>query len=279
MSSAGARVQPACRRFTTLIYAGHRTHASHRKMRERRELPRSSDARSARRPERIVHLEDSPTRGHALVTRATHASSLVSLPIVGWDRLPAIIGCLSRRPRRSRIAQRAEGRVLDGRPSREMFVLRPAGRAYLCCHLLHRHGYRPGGGPEEASEFAGDRHHRDVAQFPAMREPSEATVQPLLRFPTDRQGRWRQAQLSLLQGAPHLRRAGILPCRLHQYVPNVRIAGLGNLAAVAAVSARILGGDQPCISHEMARRREASKIAEFGDQDNGSGERDAAECL
>lgn len=95
MSSAGAGVQPACRRFTTLIYAGHRTHASHRKMRERRELPRSSDARSARRPERIVHFEDSPTRGHALVTRATHASSLVSLPIVGspaghnWLPFPA----------------------------------------------------------------------------------------------------------------------------------------------------------------------------------------------
>jgi len=74
MNRAGARVEPVYRRFITLIYAGHRTHASHRMMRGRRELPRSSNARSDRSPERIVHLEDSPTRGHTLITRAAHAS-------------------------------------------------------------------------------------------------------------------------------------------------------------------------------------------------------------
>ena len=178
MSRAGARMQPACRRFITLIYAGHRTHASHRMMRGRRELPRSSGARSAHRPERIVHLEDSPTRGHTLITRAAHASCPMSPQVSVWARLPAVMGSPSRRPRRSRIAQRAAGLVLDGRVSRELFARGPAGRPCLCDHLLCGHGHCLGCCPDEAGQFAGDRHHRDVAQFPAVREASEAAVQP-----------------------------------------------------------------------------------------------------
>src|SRR5207247_9233345 len=64
-----------------------------------------------------------------------------------------------------------------------------------------------------------------------------------------------------------------------QHVPDVGIAGLGNSAPVVTVSARILRGDQPRVPHKSARRGEAPEIAKLGHQDNGCGERDAAERL
>jgi hypothetical protein len=46
----------------------------------------ASGARSDRSPERIVHFEDSPTRGHTLITRAAHASCPMSPQVLVWDR-------------------------------------------------------------------------------------------------------------------------------------------------------------------------------------------------
>ena len=57
---------------------------------------------------------------------------------------------------------------------------------------------------------------------------------------------------------PLLRGAGVVPGCLHEQLPQVRVAGFGDAAPGGALSARVLGGNEP----KPAREGGASSIPE-----------------
>src|ERR1700736_5618230 len=116
-----------------------------------------------------------------------------------------------------------------------------------------RHRHLPGDGPDEASEFAGDRGGDDVGRLAGAGEPAIARAQPQLPLPGDVSDRLGLALLPEQQLAADPGREAAAPGRLDQQPTGGTISGLGEAAAVDAGTARILGGHQPETGHHLAR--------------------------
>lgn len=56
----------------------------------------------------------------------------------------------------------------------------------------------------------------------------------------------------------------VVPGRLHQQPADMLVAGLGDRAAILALAAGALAGDQPEIGHQGARRGEAAEVVQLG---------------
>jgi hypothetical protein len=61
----------------------------------------------------------------------------------------------------------------------------------------------------------------------------------------------------------------VVPSRLHEHAPKVRVAGLGDGAATRLWSARVLGRHHARVAHHLAGLLEATEAAEFGRECDG----------
>src|SRR6266540_19677 len=103
--------------------------------------------------------------------------------------------------------------------------------------------------------------HRDadlVDLHAAGTQPSEASSEPQLCFPGHVSDRLWQVLRALLRPAADTRLEAVVPCRLGEQPPRMRIAGLGDAAADYPLTAGMLRRHQTQIRHQLARVRKAS---------------------
>src|SRR4029077_8451348 len=104
-------------------------------------------------------------------------------------------------------------------------------------------------GPDEASQFAGDRGGDDVSRLAGAGEPAIAGTQSQLSFPGDLADRLGLALLAQQQLAAEPGREAVTPGRLDQQPAGSSVAGLGDAAASDTGAARMFGRDQSEIGH------------------------------
>src|SRR5271169_3062556 len=115
-----------------------------------------------------------------------------------------------------------------------------------------RHRHLPGNGPDESRQFARDRGGDAVGRLTGAGEPAIARAQPQLRLPGDVPDQPGLALLPEQQLAADPSREAIGPGRLDQQPASGVVAGLGDAAASDAGAARVFGGNQPEIGHQLA---------------------------
>src|SRR5229473_5489705 len=156
--------------------------------------------------------------------------------------------------------------ALPGRSVSDGSLAPPLNRIMLVFRLACRYRHLPGDGPDEASQFAGDRGGDDIGRLAGPGEPAIAAAQPDLPLPGDVADGPRLALLPQQQLAAEPGREAVAPGRLDQQPASRSVAGLGDAAAFDARAARMFGRHQPEIGHQLTRIGEAREIAQFGNQ-------------
>jgi len=123
--------------------------------------------------------------------------------------------------------------------------------------------------PDEGGEFAGKCDADLVVVQAASLEAPVAVVQAQLRTPGDRADLGRLSFLTQLEDSADAGGEAVVPGRLDQYAANVTVAGLGDRAEPSLRTARMFGGDQSQVPHELTRMCEAPEISELGDDGGG----------
>ena len=147
-----------------------------------------------------------------------------------------------------------------------------------CLRSARRH-HMASDGPDEASQFAGNRGGDNIGRLAGSGEPAIAGTQPQLPLPGDVTDRLGLALLAQQQLATEPGWEAVAPCRLDQQPAGSSVAGLGDAAASDTGAARIFGRDQSEIGHKLARIGKAREIAQFGDQRRRIDQRHAAHRL
>src|SRR6516225_4122634 len=137
-------------------------------------------------------------------------------------------------------------RMLGGWLAPPLAVLMGLLRSCCYCHL-------PGDGPDEASEFAGDRGGDNVGRLAGADEAAIARAQPQLPLPGDVSDQLGLALLAQQHLAAEPGREAVAPCRLDQQPAGSSIAGLGDAAASDTGATGMFGRDQSEIGHQLAR--------------------------
>ena len=127
-----------------------------------------------------------------------------------------------------------------------------------------------GGGPEEAGEFAGDRHGGDVGGFAAFAQALVEAVEPALGAQSDLDN------VVGLSGAAFCERdawawlAQVVPGGLDEQPTRVAGAGLGDRALAAALTGLVERGDQPEPGRQLRGPLEAGEVADLqGEHERG----------
>ena len=123
-------------------------------------------------------------------------------------------------------------------------------------------------GPDEGGKLAGDRDVDDGRALAALDRVVVASVQADLGVP----GAVRRFRAGL--GAA--RSVAVVPGGLDEQAAGVAVAGLGDVAAVLLIAGRILARRDPQPTGQLARMREAAKVADLCDEPQRGAGRDAA---
>src|SRR5260370_42388809 len=108
-------------------------------------------------------------------------------------------------------------------------------------------------GPDKAGELTRHRCDRDGRSFPAAGHPTVASMQPLIGFLGDGNEFCSLAVASFANGRTGSRGVAIMPCRLHQNMTNVRIAGFCDAEAARLVTRAVLARHQANRGHQLSR--------------------------
>src|SRR5216683_2355812 len=194
---------------------------------------------------------------------STLMSAVASRSCLG---LAACIGSMIRQIVDARVLLTATAPpALPGRSVLGGSLAPPLDRIMLVFRSACRHGDMPGDGPDKACQFTGNRSGDNIGRLASAGELAIAGAQPQLRLPSDLADRLGLALLPEQQLAADPRREAVTPGRLDQQPAGGAVAGLGETAAFDARSARMLGGHQPKIGHQLARIGEAREVAQLGD--------------
>lgn len=105
--------------------------------------------------------------------------------------------------------------------------------------------------PDEAGEFASDRHAAFVLRQPSPHaQDFVAPCQAQLGAPGDVADGFGLALLAHLDEAAHLGFEAVVPCGLDQDAPGVCVAGLGDAALTAGLAGAVIGRHQPKICRQ-----------------------------
>ena len=130
--------------------------------------------------------------------------------------------------------------------------------------------------PNESGQLSGDGDHGLVVTL-GDGELSVTTGQAQLGRPGVSDDVRRQALRALLEVLGQSGSMSVAPGRLDQDSPKMGIADFGNRAAVLALAARVLRGDQARVAHESSGGRESTEVADLGDEGGGAEGVDAFE--
>src|SRR6202171_5197092 len=104
--------------------------------------------------------------------------------------------------------------------------------------------------PQEARQFARDR-HRDLGRgFVVFRQASESSTQSLLRLVRDRNHTARLAFSAAPEGHPRARSMLIMPGRLDQETADQRVAHAGDAAAPLFLATGVLTRHEAYLRHQ-----------------------------
>src|SRR6185503_17445233 len=118
----------------------------------------------------------------------------------------------------------------------------------------------PAHGPDEARQFPGDGHADLVLLDSASIQGRHAPAQAQLRLPGDGLHGFGGALLAGVDVLADARGKAIVPGRLRQQLPGVRVARLGDAAARGLVATGLFRGHQAEVTHELARRAKALEV-------------------
>ena len=105
----------------------------------------------------------------------------------------------------------------------------------------------------------------------------ESRAQAQLSLPGVVAHRLGQRLASLAQLAAQPSREAVVPGRLGEQSPGVRIARLGDRASVNAVAAGMLGRNESEVAHQLSCAGKAADVADLADQADGADRIDAAQ--
>jgi hypothetical protein len=103
-----------------------------------------------------------------------------------------------------------------------------------------RRGRLRQGGPDEADQLAREGDHGDRGPFPVPDQVPVPPVEPELRLPRLREDGFGLALAPAREGGAQPRRVAVVPGRLDQNPPRVRVAGFGDAAPPLPIARRVL---------------------------------------
>src|SRR6266851_9526135 len=166
---------------------------------------------------------------------------------------------------------RVLGNLCQPRPRPALSTKRSSCRGrYLLEHLA--------GGPDEASQFAGDRRQR-LQRPDARAEMAIACMQPQLGTPGELDDFMRHVCMALFELARHAWGMPRMVGSLTQDVAQQTVAGLGNRPAVLLAATGRLGCNQTTVGHELGCGAKTTQITSFSHQRDGAEKANAAEGL
>src|SRR5260370_23626419 len=99
-------------------------------------------------------------------------------------------------------------------------------------------------GPDEPGELTRHRCDRERGSFPAAGHPTVASMQPLLGFLGNGNELTWLSVASFANGCAGSRGVAIMPCRLHQHMSNVGVAGFRDAEAARLFAGAVLARHQ-----------------------------------
>lgn len=124
--------------------------------------------------------------------------------------------------------------------------------------------------PEEPGEFSGDSRSDNCSAVLAGSEAPEPAAEADLGGPGAGQNVGRQPFLPALKSGADARRELVGPRRFGQKMPHLPVSGLGDPESTLRRAGGLFAGDEPDEAHELARRREASPVADLAGQGEGA---------
>jgi len=104
-------------------------------------------------------------------------------------------------------------------------------------------------------------------------------MQPVLRFPCNLLGLFRNALLPSAQTVPNTWRTTIAPCSFDNDSSQVRVAGLRDGSAPGSLTTGILAWYNAAVTHQLASALEAGYLAQLARNGHSRDICDAAQCL
>lgn len=127
--------------------------------------------------------------------------------------------------------------------------------------------------------LAGDGHHDLIDVFAPGHQAAVAFAEADLGFPANLLDGFGHFFHPQLQAATDFGRVAIGPRALHEDAAGMSVTGLGEAPLPASFPTGGFTGHQSPVAHQVAGRLEAREIAQFGDQGDGRGELNPAQCL
>jgi len=103
-------------------------------------------------------------------------------------------------------------------------------------------------------------------------------MQPVLRFPCNLLGLFRNALLPSAQTVPNTWRTTIAPCSFDNDSSQVRVAGLRDGSAPGSLTTGILAWYNAAVTHQLASALEAGYLAQLARNGHSRAICDAAQC-